>query len=385
MAPATARPLNSKVVLVQPVLPHYRQAFLNELTRRLGEDLIIFAGTEPWDGRPVPLAQVNHAVRTGKTYFFFNRRVAWQRGAVRLALRGEVAILPLHPRFLSSWVILVARRLAKRPTVLWGHAWPRAGPASKSDRIRHLMRRCATVIVTYTEKEAEALRRLMPDARVNAAPNSLYARRHIAPVLSERASFDFVYVGRLIEAKKPDLLLDGFCQAAPELDSKHRLVIAGDGPLRGQLERRIRETGLAERVELPGHVSDRDGLRKLYSTALASVSPGYVGLSAIQSFSFGVPMLVARDEPHSPEIEAVEPGFNGEFFEAGSATSLAQGLLRMAQNAEELTRRRTEISRVCAERYSVETMAAGLLAGVTSAKNGRSSRRKGGRCPSKSS
>ena len=73
--------------------------------------------------------------------YLLGRRLLWQAGCSRAVVAAEVAVLELNPRVLSSWAVLLARRTLRRPTVLWGHAFPRAGREARSDRVRGLMRR----------------------------------------------------------------------------------------------------------------------------------------------------------------------------------------------------------------------------------------------------
>ena len=134
---------------------------------------------------------------------------------------------------------------------------------------------------------------------------------------------NFIYVGRLIQEKKPRLLIEAFERASRNLPANTRLIIGGDGPERTSLEATCRTCACRDRVEFTGHVSDRHELLKLYSSAIASVSPGYVGLSVTQSFSHGVPMIIAKEEPHSPEIEAAIEGENCVFFASDDADDLA--------------------------------------------------------------
>jgi glycosyltransferase involved in cell wall biosynthesis len=134
-----------------------------------------------------------------------------------------------------------------------------------------------------------------------------------------------LYVGRLVEKKKVRLLLEGYIRAQKDslLAENIRLVFVGAGTERQHLEARAEEAGVAHKVQFTGHVSDIAKLRDYYRRAICSVSPGYVGLSATQSFSFGVPMLIARDEFHSPEIEACKEGFNAGFFESDDVNALS--------------------------------------------------------------
>jgi hypothetical protein len=84
------------------------------------------------------------------------------------------------------------------------------------------------------------------------------------------------------------------------------------------------------------------------------MSPGYVGLSITQSLSYGVPMIVARDEPHSPEIEAMRERFNAITVASDDAEALAGVMVEMASDRDAWLSRRADIAADCAGRYSVE-------------------------------
>ena len=204
-----------------------------------------------------------------------------------------------------------ARRAAGRRTVLWGHAWPRGGRGSRTDLLRHGQRRLATALVTYSETQRAQLRERMPGAEVHAAPNAVAPAAAMRPAGGAAPATDFLYVGRLVPEKKPALLVRGVrgrgrtgsrrtggsCSSAP-------------GPRRRGCARSRTRRGSATGSCFAGHVGDAGAAARVYATAIASVSPGYVGLSITQSLGFGVPMIHADDEPHSPEVEAAVPGFN---------------------------------------------------------------------------
>jgi glycosyltransferase involved in cell wall biosynthesis len=90
-----------------------------------------------------------------------------------------------------------------------------------------------------------------------------------------------LFVGRLVGYKGLDVLLE----AARAV--QHSLVIAGDGPLRPDLTRRITEAGLGERVVLAGEVSEGD-LPLYYRAADYVVLP-----STTSAEMFGVVLLEA--------------------------------------------------------------------------------------------
>jgi glycosyltransferase involved in cell wall biosynthesis len=349
------------IALLQTLAPDYRRPVFAELEAATKGDFHLYSGLEYFDETVKAAPQVvdHTAVRNR---FLLGRRLSWQTGMWLPLLKADVAILEFNPRILSNWGLLLARRVLGKRTVLWGHAWPRRGRRTRSLPIRHAMVMLADGLLVYTESQARELRQVLPKVRITPAPNALYKRSDMlgdSSLTEPSPATDFIYVGRLVEAKKPGLLLEAYRRAAERLPTTCRLVFVGDGPLRSELEQSTAELG--SRVHFAGHVSDFETLRGLYGRSLASVSPGYVGLSITQSFAFGVPMLIARNEPHAPEIEAAIEGANAAFFNESDADALAQLLVETWQQRDTWLKRRNEIRRDCAERYSVELMAARML------------------------
>jgi glycosyltransferase involved in cell wall biosynthesis len=249
--------------------------------------------------------------------------------------------------------------MLRKQTALFGHAWGRLG-RGRSDRLRDVLRRTAGRLVVYTESEAVDLRNHDSRADVVAAGNAIYSLSEAgaAPLRGNPSSF--IYVGRLVEAKKPRLLLDAFILARHHVPEA-RLLFVGQGSERVGLEQRLRETDAGDVVSFAGHLDDVAALREAYADAVASVSPGCAGLSLVQSLWFGVPMLIARDEPHGPEIEAALDGETAYFCPSDSSAEMATGLLRFWAERNEWAHRREDLARQCTQRYNLDAMAARLI------------------------
>jgi glycosyltransferase involved in cell wall biosynthesis len=355
------------IALLQTALPDYRRPMVELLTDRLDCRLVVYAGDDYFDASVRTALPLQAGVARMGNHFIGRRNLLWQSGCWRELVRADVVVAELNPRVLSTWAVLLVRRLAGRATILWGHAWPRSGPGARSDLLRHVMRKLATSIVVYTETQAKQLRERMPGARVVAAPNALLPAA--LPACPQVAVLDsFVFVGRLVPAKKPLLLLEAFLSALPALPEETRLVFVGDGPLRPTVEKVARQAEASRRVVVTGHISDTGGLARIYARALASVSPGYVGLSLVQSLAFGVPMIVARDEPHSPEIEAAVAGFNCRYFESDRREELAAALVDAAKGVSVWAAPRSAIAADCVARYSLEVMVDRLAGAIEDAR-----------------
>jgi glycosyltransferase involved in cell wall biosynthesis len=346
--------------LLQTTIPEYRASIVTALRARLGGQLLVLAGENDFEPT-VRLTVADLGVVVVPNVYLIGRRLVWQRRCIRRLLQPDVVVLELNPRVLSSWVVLAVRHIRRKPTVLWGHAWPRSGAASQTDRIRHAMRRLASGILVYTDTQADELSHRMPKATIRSAPNALYSQRLAVAATDTRTARDVLFVGRLVARKKPALLLEAFLAALPSLPDDTSLVFVGDGDLREQLEQRVDIAGAEDRVRFEGSVTDFQALRNLYWDALVSVSPGYVGLSLIQSLWFGVPMIIARDEPHSPEIEAAQDGTNSILVASDSITDLRDAIAGAFADRAAWAARGPSIARACSARYSVESMVGSMV------------------------
>lgn len=343
-------------------LGDYRFRTMKLVKDTMAGDLAIAAGIVP----PEPSIRVltRKDIEMHEVANYFVGPFVIQLPPVPVLLARDTLALDLNPRALHVWLILMLRKALGRRTIVWGHAFPRQGKAARSDKIRGLLRKFADGVLTYTDTQKHELQEMHPGKPIYSAPNSLYHRSEIG-FDADSVRTDILFVGRLIASKKADFLLSAFVAAAAHLPPQVRLVFVGDGPEMPALKNAAAAAGLAERVVFAGYNSRYEDLRALYKTAFVAVSPGYVGLSITQSFAFGVPMIISRDENHSPEIEAAVEGRNAVFFETGSTTALAEGLTAIWQDRHAWGARGPDIAEDCRSRYSVETMAAGIMAALT--------------------
>jgi glycosyltransferase involved in cell wall biosynthesis len=364
---ASSSSFGSKTILVLTAVPEYRARVIEELVTRLGDSVRVYAGREALD--PTIKTEIGALPNVGliRTTFLLRRRLIWQHVQFRKALIASVVLLQLNPRILTSWLILLGRRALGRRTVLWGHAFARKGPDTKTRWLRRAMRALADEVLVYTAAEAAQLKELTPGARVSVASNALYLKRELRPIDDETSRTGFIFVGRLVPSKKPELLVRAFIAAGSSLPRGCFLHIVGWGPLQSELESIARTEGYGEAIHFHGGVVAYPELRNLYGKALASVSPGYVGLSLTQSLGFGVPMIIARDEPHAPEIEAARPGFNSTFVASDDVDALSSTLVELQADRGAWLSRASAISADCAERYSVERMVDGFVAAIEGA------------------
>src|SRR5258707_1313395 len=142
--------------------------------------------------------------------------------------------------------------------------------------------------------------------------------------LAAPGSHRLVCVGRLCEAKGQLLLVEATARLRAkgvEMD----LVLAGDGPLRGEIEAAIERRGLGNTVRITGWISS-DCVRDEILAARALVLPTFAeGLPVVimEAMALRRPVL-ATYVGGIPEL--VRPGEHGWLFPAGDVDALAAAM-----------------------------------------------------------
>ena len=133
-----------------------------------------------------------------------------------------------------------------------------------------------------------------------------------------------VTIGRLCEQKGHLLLIEAAAQLHAH-DVAFELIIVGDGPLRGELERLIDQFGLENHVSITGFL-DNHGVRREIEAARALV---------MSSFAEGLPVVIMEAMALARPVistyvagipELVEPGRNGWLVPAGAVEPLVAAM-----------------------------------------------------------
>ena len=343
-----------KLIILQSITPDYRKLFFETIQFNLKDKFRLYSGDSYFesslkDDESIKKIKV-------KNFFLFNKFLI-QSHFIKLIFENAILVLEMNPRILTNWVLLIFRKFLKKETVLWGHAWPRKGKESKSDLLRGLMRKLSSKIIVYTNKQKEELKLKMPNKIILAAPNAVIPSTKMISNTDLSNINNIIYVGRLTKLKKTLILIKAFHGVLQKLPKECDLVILGSGDEVNSLKEYVSENSLKDRVHIKGHVSSYVELKKEYLSSLISVSPGYVGLSITQSFGFGVPMIISKNENHSPEIEAFEENKNGLYYETDNVNDLGIKILNIFENKKKWIDERKKILDSCKENYSIDAMA----------------------------
>ena len=317
--------------------PHYRREILGAL-RQLQEPSFEFISGQTSRANIATLSEGDveglttvRSIRVGP--------VSWDRGVVRRAAGARYSTVILGPATLSlsTWAVLVARRIRGRRTFLWGQCG-RFGDRSLKRRIQELMNRLATGVLVYGENEAVAATQMGLDAsrvsvvnnatssnadqlRANDSDEVLDRAKRAAMIANETGDLRLLFVGRLNGDKRLEVLLAAAEALRPRFP---RLVVdlVGDGDARESL----RERFPGEWVRFHGWIYDDEKLRGLFQSTTLVCSPYHMGLLAIDALRAGTPVLVPNNPLNGSEVEALTPAVNSVRFDPGSEESLVEAV-----------------------------------------------------------
>lgn len=339
-----------KIAVVSPEFPPdiggvetYAYEFCRELVRQ-GHAVTVFtvrhsAGEISLPGMAV-VPGLSFAQDVDERLFDTHQADVWHvlnAGYAWVALTGRPTLVSIHGNDFLRTYIPCAPFSWRRVPVLWRHA----------DRLNDLLR------PLWLRRNQRLMARALPAAR-HILANSRYTEAvflkqfpmcqgmttvaHVG--VSERyfsvpraprngSAPRLLSVCRLSEPRKNiGLVLEALGQLKANFDFHY--VIAGDGYLRGDLERQAAQLGLGDRVRFAGRVSDAE-LMALYGAAdlfvlTASIVPGShegFGIVYLEAAASGVPSLAAR---LAGAVEAIDDGVSGYFVEQPDQASIAQAL-----------------------------------------------------------
>jgi len=261
----------------------------------------------------------------------------------------------------DNLIARVARLVAPETVVITGIRLVPTGEHDVAQRLDNLTTRFADHVVSNSESGARFVRNYwVPDDRVSVVNNGRdLSKFERDPPAGLRESLGIPEdapivgtVGRLIDRKGHDELLDAWATVSEERPDAHLLVV-GDGPRRSHLEARASYLGIDESVHFAGL---RDDVPDLLAAMDAFVFPShYEGLpgALLEAMAAGLPCVATPVDGNSELLAAYDSGL---FFEVGDDAAMARALLLVLDNPDVASDLGESAQRRARERFDVDTM-----------------------------
>ena len=219
----------------------------------------------------------------------------------------------VHTRNLGTIDMQWVAAAARTPHRVHGeHGWEASDPTGRRRKTLWIRRACRPVIHRYVPMSQDIARWLERDVRVDPSRiRQLYSgvdTERFAPGLAPSSTdtkgpgtgLTIGTIGRLDPVKDQAALLRAFAALQRRVPDA-RLVIVGDGPLRGTLRTLATSLGIADAVTFTGARDDTpDLLRAMDVFVLPSVNEG-ISNTILEAMATGLP-VVARRVGGNPEL-----------------------------------------------------------------------------------
>lgn len=342
--------MGGDVCIIQPTVPHYREAFFSGISRLLAPGrmhLFTFIGERDSKKSGFSLGR--------KTIHLPNVSV----GGVLLysptpLLRGDASclVLMLHFAHLTTWLLLLTKCIHRRKVILWGHG---ISVKRYMQEERHLdwklrwMISLSDGVWFYTERELQLWRRQFPDKHMVALGNTISS---VEDILSKSPSAKselrlkhsisqkvvLIFCARFENAyRRTDLLLD----VINHLDAdRFGFVIIGMGRYKPDFSK-------YSNVYDYGAVYDQQVKDELFGLSDIYFQPGWVGLSIVEAMAYGKPVFTFKrteEVKQCVEYSYIIDGCNGKIFEdlsdcLSALSSIDEADIdRMSRNAADYVR-----------------------------------------------
>lgn len=278
----------------------------------------------------------------------------------------------VHTRNLAALEAVVPAWFANVPLRIHGeHGWDLSDPDGRNAKNRLLRRLYRPFVNRYVALSGQLQAYLqtsigIPAKRVTRICNGVDTAR-FQPAADGRETIEgspfndstaiiVGTVGRLQAVKDQSGLVRAFAQLCNDPRAQRlRLLIAGEGPMRGAIETEIAAAGLGDRVWLAGERADVAAvLRGLDLFVLPSRAEG-ISNTILEAMACGLP-VVATDVGGNGEL--VSDGQTGRLVPAGDRGALAEAIAGYAADPARMRRHGAQGRRRAEEFFSLETMVA---------------------------
>ena len=364
-------PEKKSIVIVQPILAHYRDSLFARLVACPEFDIHVLAGKQIDNVKeidePSPKIEANLINKKIKAD---SHSLIWQAGVFKYVMKQRPNIIVLtgvDPHLLSNLLLAIFNKIFLHAKIIW---WGHATVNSKGKTGKYFRRFFFNLghgVFTYSNAARQNVQSLISSkipvvAIKNCINNEEYGFNYHFDNVIERKELTILFSGRITGKKRLDILIDAMALLQNK-NFEFRCLIIGEGPQKAAAEKQVLDCQLSDSVNFLGERYGKES-RCYFEQADLFVLPGKVGLSIIHGLSFGLPVLTSdRLEIHSPEFEIIQPGYNGDFFSGFDPQSLSEKIIewskKISNNKQQIAARC--ISSVKEEGYTPEIMSEKMI------------------------
>ncbi len=321
------------IVLVLPVLPHYRTAFLINLSNKLygkGYKLYVFAGTNVLTKEIKEDERLNDEVEIKKTKTFgisiFGFKLQWQSRLISdvLKIKPSRVIFLFHAGKINYNILLIILKLRRIPVTIWGSgSGDNRSIRYELNKFQHSLKwflkksffKLGDSYITYTHNYKAKLVDLGLDAdMIFPAVNTIDVETIISKTENENISkgtsnvIRFLYVGAITKQKRIEIALSAFNALMEKGISNFSFDVVGKGTHLEDLKKETIRLNLEDKVMFHGPLYDND-LMSMFLKSDIFLLTGTGGLAINEAMAYGLPVISTPGD--GVGVDLIKDGYNG--------------------------------------------------------------------------
>ena len=370
--------IKTKVVIIGRVFSNYRKPIYDILSEKYSFSFLhsknksgINQVITPYS---VKIKSFNFSTKETGTYLFVTNYLE--------KIKPHVVIHEFAIGILSMFRTYSKCKLLNIKFILYSHGYDRkkgfTPGKSWLDKIRLFYIKKADAIIVYGQFDRRVLGNYIDINKIFVAQNTL-STNHLSSIknslmeegkgnVKKRLGFDkqynLVFIGRLLDDKKPDLVIDALEQLLNTFHLDIALHYVGGGNEYSFLKEKTKRLGLQNNVIFHGAIHDETKTGEILFASDMMVMPGYLGLSVNHAFCFDCPVMSFEQQKngpfHSPEVEYVINNETGFLLKEHSTESMAYALNNYFVNLTLQITIKENIQKMVFEVFPIEKMVKGF-------------------------
>jgi glycosyltransferase involved in cell wall biosynthesis len=282
------------------------------------------------------------------------------RSLVRLFRKEEIAVVHSHEFTMAVYGSAACRILGNRHIVTMHGNQRMTEALRRRIALRWAFRSSAATVAVSEDTRRHLIESLgIRPSLIRTIPNGI--PDPAGDPSGVRAEFDIepdevvlLAVGNLTERKGHIILLKALRKLTEQgLSVPWRLIIAGEGPERDRLEAFRDESGLKDRVHLPGHRNDVADLQAMGNMLVMPSLWEGLPLAVLEAMFAGNPVVASKA---SGIPEAVRDGVDGILTETGDIADLARAIRTLLERRDLRERMGAAAAERARSRFSIGRM-----------------------------
>lgn len=310
--------------------PKYRESIYKKIDDSFDAQFVF--GREVVEGSVSGIAKLDYRILKRKPIENKNillfKKVLWRTGILSLPFKKKYrSFLITADTPLSYIPFLILCRIFNKKVYCWGHGFKEHFKRFKI--LEKLFLSTTEIFFTYGQSGKHKMLELgWPQEKLDVLYNSLNSRVRLDDnqrlknnLYKDHFKNDFpvlIFIGRLISSKRIDWLIKSVADLKQN-GLNLNLMLIGNGSEYNQLVEMANKLSLEDNIWFYGQCYEEQELQELLYNADLCISPGEVGLTALHTMSYGVP-VISHDNfyKQGPEYELIVPGQTGLLYQYGN-------------------------------------------------------------------